>query len=224
MSKVLRLENVVRMAHGGLRAVNGVSLTIREKERVAICGGPGSGKGTMMRLIAGMEPPSDGQIFVLDKAVHQMNANEAADFRNRNFGFIQRETGFMERLNIYENVTMPLAIRGVPAPQRRKAAMELMKMLGISHIAHACPAQLSVYEARVTTVARALIAQPKLLLLYEADVGLTEREAEQLTGTLNGISQFGDYTVLSFGVNTIEGLRTDRTIRLEYGKVQEDRP
>lgn len=223
MNEIIRLENVVKMVHGNQRVGNGVSLRICEKERVAVCGNPGSGKSMLMRLIAGMEPPSDGKIFVLGKVVHEMEADKAAVFRNWNIGIVHREPRLMERLNIFENVSLPLAIQGIPLPKRKQMVKEQLKTLGISHIAHALPAQLSAYEACVASIARALITQPKILLLHEVISGLSERETEQIAGMINAISKYGDYTMLSFSVNAIKALRTDRTILLEYGKIQEDR-
>lgn len=223
MKEIIKLENVVRMIDDNRRSVNGVSLSINEKERVAVYGVSGSGKGTLMRLIAGMERPSDGKIFVADKAVQEMDADEAAVFRNRNIGIVRPEAGLMERLSVFDNVSLPLVIRGVPATRRNKEVKELLKTLGILHIADASPAHLSVYETRAVSIARALVAQPKILLMYEAAAGLSERDAERLIGTINAISKYGDYTLLSFSVNVTAGLRTDRTFLLEYGKIQEER-
>ena len=118
MSEIIRLENVIKMLAGNRRAINGVSLTIQAKERVAIHGASGSGKTTLARLIAGMERPSSGRVFVLDKAVHDMDADTAAVFRSRHIGLIARHPAFMENLTVLENVALPLMIRGIPPAQR----------------------------------------------------------------------------------------------------------
>ena len=220
--EVIRLENVVKMDHKNRRVVNSVNLRIQKKERAAICGVPGSGKDTLMRIIAGMELPSEGKVFVLDKAVYNMNAGEAAVFRNRNIGIIRRETGLMERLNVFENVSLPLAIQRMPSLRRKQAAKEQLKLLGIFNIAHAYPVQLSAYEALMASAARALIIKPKILLLYEVTAGLSERETAQFTDMIDAIFKYGDHTVLSFGINPAGGFRMDKTILLDHGKIQED--
>ena len=135
-----------------------------------------------MRLIAGMEVPSAGKVFVLGQDMHEMRADKAAEFRNRHIGIVRRRAGFMARLNVLENVSLPSAVRGTAVSKRNREAKELLKSLGILHIAHAHPFQLSAYEALTSAVARALIAQPKVLMLYEAAADLSERETEQFAG------------------------------------------
>ena len=221
MKEIIRLENVIKMVRGR-RAVNGVSFGICEKEHVAVCGAPGSGKNMLMRLIAGMDTPSEGEVYVLDKAVHEMDDIEASRFRNRNIGVVRREPGFMENQNIIENVSLPLAVQRMTLARRKRAAEEQLEALGISHLSHAFPSQLSAYEALAASVARALVTQPKILMFYEITAGLSERETEKLTGILGAISYYGDYMVISFGADPVDGLRRDRTVLLSHGKIQED--
>ena len=223
MNEIIRLENVVKMTHSNRRAVNDVSLCIQGRERVAVSGPPDSGKTTLMRLIAGIEAPSAGQIVVLDQAVHEMDANQAATFRNRNIGIVRRHAGFMERVNVLENVSLPLAVQGISLSKRNKEAKELLKSLGIPHIAHAHPFQLSAYEELTASIARALITKPKILLMYEATANLSEREMEQFTGLMNVMLQYGTYTILSFSASPNNILREHRTVLLHHGKIQEDR-
>ena len=223
MDEIVRLENAVKMIEGNRRVLSGVSLCIHDKQRVAVCGPPGSGKDALMRLVAGMETPSAGSVYVLGQDMCSLSADQAAEFRNKNIGIIRRRVGFIAQLDVLDNVSMPLAVRGISAAKRRRAAKELLKDLGTAYIAHAHPAQLSAYQTLLASVARALIAQSKILMMYEAAAGLSEREAEQFTGTMNAISKYGDYTVLSFSVDPINGLRTDRTVILNYGRIREDK-
>ena len=221
MSEIIKLDNVIRMTRNNWLAVNGISFCIKEKERVLVCGGSGSGKGALMRLIAGMDKPSSGSVFVLNQAVHAMNSEAAAGFRNQNIGIVQPETGFMERLNTAENISMPLIVRGIRREQRKKAVEALMKLLGIWLVAPAYPAQLSTYEARVACLARALIAKPRILMMYEVISCLSEKDAEKIAGTISTLCQYGDYTMLCFSDNANDRLHTNRTIQLENRKIQE---
>ncbi len=223
MSEIIKLENVIRVTRNNLRAVNGVSLCVQERERVMICGGFGSGKGELMRLIAGMDQPSAGSVFVLNKAVHAMSRDEAASFRNRHIGIVQAEPGFMEGLDIAENISLPLITRGVKRDRRGKAVEDLMELLKIRHVAHAYPAQLSTYEARLACIARALITKPRILMLNEITALLSKREAEKIIETISAIPQADDCTMLCFADDINNTLQMSKTIQLKNGKISEDR-
>ena len=223
MSEMIKLENVILMTRNKLRAVNSVSLCVQERERVMICGGFESGKNELMRLIAGMDQPSAGSVFVLNQSVHAMGRDEAASFRNRYIGIVQPEPGFMEKLSVAENITLPLTVRGVRRDHRGKAVESLMEMLNIRHLAHALPAQLSICEARLACIARALITKPRILMFNEITAFLSEKEAQKIIETINGIPPLDEYTMLCFANDINNMLQMSRTIQLKNGKISEDR-
>jgi putative ABC transport system ATP-binding protein len=222
MTEIIRLENAVKMAAGDRRALSGVSMRIQEKERVEIYGAPGSGKTTLLKIITGMEKPNDGNVFVLGRPVHEMDADTAAKFRNRNFGILPRDPAFLPGLSVLENVALPLAIRGVGAAQRKKAAMAALKLLEIAYAAQARPARLSGYELQLASLARACAAQPKILLLNEMTAGLSEKETAGILDILNKIIDSGNYTLISFTGTKNSGLSVERKFTLDHGKLQED--
>ncbi len=224
MDEIIMLENVVKMTDTNRRILSGIKLCIHEKERVLVCGNPGSGKDMLMRIIAGMDKPSDGKVFVMGQAVHEMDSDSTAQFRNRHIGIIRRDSGFMDKLSVYENISLPLAIRKEPSVKRKQAAKEMLKILGISHIAHAYPSVLSTYEKLVACAARALITHPEILMMYEVTADLSEREKEEFTGLMNAILQYGEYTVILFSAEPSNALCTDRTFLIEHGKIREERP
>ena len=223
MSEMIKLENVIRVTRNNLRAVNGVSLCVQERERVMVCGGFGSGKDEMMRLIAGMDRPNSGMVFVLNQAIHEMGRDEAASFRNRHIGIVQPEPGFMEGLSVAENISLPLTVRGVRRDRRGKAVDDLMEMFRIRHVAHAYPAQLSTYEARLACIARALITKPRILMFNEITALLPEREAKKVIEAISLILQSDEYTMLCFADDISSTLNMSRAIRLKNGKIYEDR-
>ena len=222
MKEIIRLENVVKMYPWERRAVNDISVSVAGLQRVTVQGAPGSGKSVLMRLIAGMEKPSAGKIFVLENAVHEMSPDAAAAFRNRHIGMMQRDPGFIEQLSVTENVAMPLTVRGVPVRIRNREAKGLLKEVGLPGVNNALPAQLSVFEKMLAAAARMLIGRPQILLLDDIFAGLTEREAARLTDVINGFVGQGNYTTIFFCAEKSEKLYTDRTIRISGGKLQED--
>ena len=221
MKEIIRLENVVKLYPPKQRAVNGISLSVREREHVCISGAPGSGKTTLMRLIAGMESISAGGIFVFEKPVHQLSPEALADFRNRTFGVLQRKPGFMEPLSVLENVALPLLIRRVPHAKREGAAREQLKLAGIPHLTHAKPSQLSPYEAQLASVARAFVTGPKILLSDDMTADLSVKENEQLFGILSALGQFSNCALLYFTGSDDSSLPFDKRFILVHGKLQE---
>jgi len=222
MSEIIKLENVIRMVEGERRAVNGVSLIINNKERVAFCGASGSGMSTLMCLIAGMERPSCGKIFVSGSAVHEMNSDTAAKFRSRTFGILQRKPAFMENMTVQENVALPLAISDIPAVKRQKAAKEQLRTLGLGYAAHAHPSQLSLLERHMVSIARAFITLPQIFLIDDIAAELSEKDSEKIKQILFGRWQLGEYTILAFTGTGSSLLKADRTFALAHGIIQEE--
>ena len=222
MSEIIRLENVVKMTENGHRALSGVSMQIAQGERVIIRGAPGSGKTALMRIIAGMDNPSDGKVFVIGQPLHEMSTEAVAALRNKNFGILQRNPAFVETLTLGENVGLPLAIRGVADAQHQKAVRDILKSFGLLYAIHALPGKLSAMEIKLADVARALIGKPQILLLCDTGADLSQRDREQLIGTLHALCEFGTYTILEFTGAQNSLIDANRTLTLDFGRIQEE--
>jgi predicted ABC-type transport system involved in lysophospholipase L1 biosynthesis ATPase subunit len=218
MSEIIRLDNVVKMVNDQ-RIVNGVSFTIHEGEHVQVCGGDERGRAMLMKLIAGMERPSDGEIFVMGEAIHKMGADKLAAFRNQTFGVCLREPSFMPSLTVWENVALPLMIRGVDVLKRERAAKEQLKQLGIRQIAYAYPAQLKPQEAQIVSLTRAMITHPPVLLLEELTAGLSEKQTGQVTDALH--AAVTEATIIHFtSEEDVPGAQ--RRLILDHGQLREE--
>ena len=222
MEEVVRLDKVIKMDADDRRALGGVSLCVRKGERLRILGAPGSGKTALARLIAGMDHPNSGTVFVLGEPVHEMNENAAAAFRNRHIGYVSRVSVFWDGLTVLDNITMPLAIQGVSAARREKAGKKQLDAMGLLYGADALPTRLSPYELRLAAIARALIVQPEILLLDEFLAGIATKEAGKLADLLHVLWIFGRYTMLTFTGDDQDAIQTDRKIYLDHGKNHED--
>lgn len=219
MSDMIRLENVVKLTEGR-RVLCGVNLVVAEGECVTISGPPGSGKSMLARQIAGLDKPSAGKVWVLEKPLHTLNADAAAALRNRNIGLLTRNPAFVESLTVLENVAMPLILRGEASARARGKAREQLKAAGLQYAVQAYPPQLRPVEKHKAAVARVLTQHPKLVLLDDFAAGFSA-EAE-LVGMLRAVCRFGGYTVVEL-TGAAHGLvGANRTLRIEQGKIQED--
>ena len=223
MNEAVRLENASLVAGEGLRTVHDANLTVSDGEHVLIKGAEGSGKRALMRLIAGMGVPADGKVFVLGRSLHGMNPREAADFRNRFVGICLREPALLPVLTLWENVALPLALRGENAARRKQAALDLLEVLEIGYAAHALPASLSPWEAALAALARAMVSKPPLLLLEEPAADLNNKQAERFFALLEGFQAFAGATALVFASRELL-LRFDRRFTMEYGVIREENP
>ena len=219
MGEIIRMENVVKMTAQGYRTINDVSLAIQENECVEFSGAANE-RTSLMRIIAGMDKPSFGYVFVQDMPLHDLNEHEAADFRNRVFGIVQGDPSLLPYLTVWENVALPLMILGNSLADRKKSAFELMESLGFQYAANARPAQLSPYEVKLASIARALIAKPKILMLFEATTDLSMKEADRLADVVQALLQSGEYTLLNFA-ETEKQFNAGIQYRLRYGSIQE---
>ena len=221
MNDVIRLENVKKFFKNGQYALNDVSFRIFENEHVSFYGTPESGFNALIHLIGGLEAQSDGNVFILGRALHEMNSDEATTFRNRNIGLVPRSPNFMKSLSLLENVALPLTLRGLSSAKRLKAAKLQLKALGLLYAANAYPEQISAYEAQIASIARALIAHPKILVLEEITLGLSAKEAEKIFATIADVKKNGDYTILSFSGSKSDVLQADRYIEFNHGTIRE---
>ena len=159
--------------------------------------------------------------IVLGEPVHEMKPDIAAEFRNQNIGILSRSPAFLDNLTVLDNIAFPLMLRKIPTAQRVKAAKEQLKILGLEYAAYAHPPQLSPLEKHKAAIARALISQPKLLLLDDFATDLTE--ADEIAGTLRTVCRYGKHAVMELTGVSKGLICTERDFILEHGKIQEER-
>lgn len=221
MNEIIRLSDVGKVDARGRYVIHDVDLSVRGRECVHICGGDRLERDALMRLMAGMERPSAGRIIVLGHALHDMDAGQRAAFRNTAFGICPREPSLMPTLTVWENVALPLAVRGVPAPQRKRAAKEQLRTLGIRPAAYAYPAQLTLLEAQIASIARAWITRPPVLLIEDLTAGLSARQGEEAGDIIRVLSAFGETAVVCFTSGAF-AFGADKRYLLEHGTIREE--
>ena len=201
-------------------AVDGVNLNIREGEFVCISGRSGSGKSTLLSLLAGLESPTDGEVVILGKHLEQMNEQERGRFRRDHIGFIFQAYNLLPQFSSWENVAVPLEIRGIPLEQRREKAMEALEMVGLRDHAEYRPTELSGGQQQRISIARAIITRPGIVFADEPTGNLDSRTGTEVMSLLTDLFRRWGTTFLVVSHDEDMNRYTDREIRLKDGKIE----
>ena len=213
----VRKEYVVGDSH--IHALDGVSLTVSPGEFVCISGRSGSGKSTMLNMLAGLEKPTSGEIVILDKHIENMSESARIRFRRQYIGFVFQSYNLMPQYTAVENVELPLMLRGIGKRERRKQALAVMEQVGIvSHAEHK-PSELSGGQQQRVGIARALITKPPIGFAVELTGNLDTKTSAEILDLLTGLFRSSGTTFMLVSHDPDMSQYTDRTIHLLDGKI-----
>ena len=213
----VRKEYVVGDSH--IHALDGVSLTVSPGEFVCISGRSGSGKSTMLNMLAGLEKPTSGEIVILDKHIENMSESARIRFRRQYIGFVFQSYNLMPQYTAVENVELPLMLRGIGKRERRKQALAVMEQVGIvSHEEHK-PSELSGGQQQRVGIARALITKPPIVFADELTGNLDTKTSAEIMDLLTGLFRSSGTTFMLVSHDPDMSQYTDRTIHLLDGKI-----
>ena len=224
MEHLIELKDVYKIYHMGdedVHALDGVSLTIDKGEFVAIVGQSGSGKSTAMNIIGCLDVPTHGTYRLNGRDVGKMNRNELAAVRNEMLGFIFQQYNLLPRLNLMENVEVPLVYAGISRTERHIRAREVLEQVGLGDKLKNRPNQLSGGQQQRVSIARALVRNPPVILADEPTGALDSHTGREVLGLLQQLHKQGHTVVLITHDNSI-AVQADRIIRLEDGQVVYD--
>lgn len=213
----VRKEYVVGDSH--IHALDGVSLTVSPGEFVCISGRSGSGKSTMLNMLAGLEKPTSGEIVILDKHIENMSESARIRFRRQYIGFVFQSYNLMPQYTAVENVELPLMLRGVGRRERRRQALAVMEQVGIvSHAEHK-PSELSGGQQQRVGIARALITKPPIVFADELTGNLDTKTSAEIMDLLTGLFRSSGTTFMLVSHDPDMSQYTDQTIHLLDGKI-----
>ena len=213
----VRKEYVVGDSH--IHALDGVSLTVSPGEFVCISGRSGSGKSTMLNMLAGLEKPTSGEIVILDMHFENMSESARIRFRRQYIGFVFQSYNLMPQYTAVENVELPLMLRGIGKRERRKQALAVMEQVGIvSHAEHK-PSELSGGQQQRVGIARALITKPPIVFADELTGNLDTKTSAEIMDLLTGLFRSSGTTFMLVSHDPDMSQYTDRTIHLLDGKI-----
>ena len=218
---LVELRNVSKIYHLGgeeIRALDDLSLDIQEGEFISIIGPSGSGKSTLMHILGCLDSPTSGTIKLDGTMIHDASPRELARIRNRKIGFVFQFFNLLPKLNVLQNVELPMIYSGLPARKRRERAMEALTMVEMENRARHRPMQLSGGQQQRAAIARALVNHPKIVFADEPTGNLDSHTGEVILELFRALSQEGRTIALVTHDPEIAA-STPRRIEIRDGKI-----
>ena len=177
-------------------ALNKVSLEVADGEFVAIMGPSGCGKSTLLNILGLLDNPTDGNYYLDGREVGHLREKERTEVRKGQIGFVFQSFNLIDELNVFENVELPLTYLGIKASERKERVQNILKRMSISHRGRHFPQQLSGGQQQRVVIARAVVANPKLILADEPTGNLDSKNGLEVIRLLNDLHDEGTTIVM----------------------------
>jgi putative ABC transport system ATP-binding protein len=227
-SVAIRSENLFRhyrMGPNVIRAVDGVSLEVHSGEFLALLGSSGSGKSSMLNLIAGLDHPTSGSVIVQGRNLARLSREELAKYRLHVVGMVFQSFNLIASMTVIENVELPLRFAEVDRAQRQSLGREALERVGLKARMDHRPSELSGGEQQRAALARALINRPQLLLADEPTGNLDSRTGTEIMDMVRSFNrELGMTVVMVTHERALAERYAERMIFLADGKLIDDQP
>ena len=221
---LISLKDIYKIYNVGgeeVRALDGVDVTIKENEYLAIMGPSGSGKSTLMNMIGCLDTPSSGLYEFDGEMVHEMEEIQLASIRNRKIGFVFQTFNLLPKATAQHNVEIPLIYGNVRRDLRQAMAAEALESVGLGDRMHHKPNELSGGQRQRVAIARALVNHPSIILADEPTGNLDSKSGREIMEIFDAVHETGNTIILVTHEDYIAS-HANRTIRLFDGKVKDD--
>ncbi len=218
--EILKVENLTKIYGKGnakVVALDNVSFSVSKGEFIAIVGASGSGKSTLLHLIGGVDRPTSGKVFIDGTDIFNLDDDKLAIFRRRQVGLIYQFYNLIPILNVEENITLPLSLDNRKINQAK--VQEMLDLLGLSNRKNHLPNELSGGQQQRTSIGRALITNPTIILADEPTGNLDSKASEEIVKLLQKSNKELKQTIIMITHNMEIAKYADRIIKLEDGKI-----
>ncbi len=214
------VKKVYRVGNEDIYAVNGISLKVKEGEFLCVMGASGSGKTTLLSLMGCLDKPTSGKVIVEGVDTSELGDRELTEIRRDKIGFVFQQYYLIPTLTAFENVELPMLLKGIAKKERERRAMELLKIMGIDKAANRKPSELSGGMQQRVAIARALANNPKILLCDEPTGNLDTKSGEVVMNLIKQQNEKGVTVVLVTHDPDISKY-ADRVVKIRDGKLIE---
>jgi putative ABC transport system ATP-binding protein len=221
MLEIKKITKVYKMGEVLVNALRGVSFHIDKGQFVAIMGPSGSGKSTLMHIIGCLDHPSEGSFIMDGEDISKVNDNKLAEIRNKKIGFVFQQFNLLNRVNILNNVEVPLIYAGVNSKKRKNLVKQVLENVGLSNRLKHRPNEISGGEKQRAAIARALVNNPLIILADEPTGNLDTKNGEEIMKIFNKLHQEG-HTIIVVTHELEIAKYAQRIIHLRDGVIEND--
>jgi ABC-type lipoprotein export system ATPase subunit len=220
--EVKDLFKYYKQGFGKAYVLKNISFTVNEGEFVSITGPSGSGKSTLLHILGMLESPSDGSYQLLGKEVSKMNERMTTEIHRNTIGFVFQAYHLIDELTVYENIETPLLYKNIPSAERKSRIANLLDRFNIVAKKDLFPSQLSGGQQQLVGIARALAAQPTILLADEPTGNLHSEQASQIMEIFKELNQKENLTIIQVTHSEVNTQYGTRVVKLMDGQIAED--
>lgn len=222
--EILKVENLTKVYgkdNNKVVALDNVSFTVEKGEFIAIVGASGSGKSTLLHLIGGVDTPTSGKVFIDGQDIYKLNSDKLAIFRRREVGLIYQFYNLIPILTVEENITLPLELYNRKVDKFE--LNEIIKLLGLEKRRNHLPNELSGGQQQRTSIGRAIITKPAIILADEPTGNLDSKASEEVVTLLQKMNKDYKQTIIMITHNLEIASYADRIITIEDGKIVKEK-
>jgi putative ABC transport system ATP-binding protein len=202
--------------------LNQIHLTVNKGDFVAILGPSGSGKSTLMNIIGCLDAPTNGDYFLSNQKVDELDEIQLATIRNREIGFVFQQFQLLPKLSALQNVELPLVYAGVPEKERKQRAKDMLSRVGLAEKINHRPNQLSGGQQQRVAIARAMVTEPTILLADEPTGALDQKTGQQIMELFHELHDEGK-TIIMITHDVEIAQNASRIFRILDGKLREEK-
>lgn len=217
--KAKNLNKVYGSKANTYTALDNIEFEMPKGEFLGIMGPSGAGKTTLLNLVATIDKPSDGEIFIADKEITKLNDNEVSKFRRKDLGFIFQEFNLLDTMNLFDNIALPLALSNVESSLIEKKVIEISSILGIENILKKFPYEVSGGQKQRCAAARAFVHNPKLILADEPTGALDSKSSSELLNYLSKMNKENGASIMMVTHDPFAASYCDRVLFIKDGKI-----
>lgn len=218
--KTINLKKYYGEGQNTVKALDGINLSVRNGEFLAIVGTSGSGKSTLLHMLGGLDRPTEGNVSVDGKDIFTLNDDELTIFRRRKIGFVFQNYNLVPVLSVYQNIVLPIQLDGNKVDE--KYVSSVIKILGLTEKLNNLPNSLSGGQQQRVAIARALATKPAIILADEPTGNLDSKTSLDVMGLLKVTSEKFNQTIVMITHNEATAQMAHRIIRIEDGKIVGD--